>query len=659
MPGTPSFSWFDEPIKSSINSVFNGLKTGVESIDLLKKYKSAHFGVLKEMVGKIKVLGMSTAIPLADLYYPTTVSTAIRRRLYASEWHSIQEVENSRDPEKSKNKNIDGAVFVENSNRLVVLGGPGAGKTTFLKFLALAYSDKGIFEDTKLKTSKLPCFVSLPELARSDLDLLEHIARPIVHREGEYARAFIERSAKKGLCAILLDSLDEVPENLRKNLVEKIDFFCRTYPDNKVIISCRAADYKEVLPNFDEVEIVKLAKNAVEKIIRSWFKSERSKGDKLISAIKSDNSLSELTETPLLLSLLCIQFKHDLALPRRKVEVYKRCVETLLRDWDTTRGFRRASSYEAVSDMHKERLFEHLAGGATRTNLHYIFSDETVHGLAGEYLERIGVDPSLAKDVVSEIERHHGILERHSAESFCFSHASIQDYFIAKHAIDCRHDYELVKIHLENDSWSSVIEFICALHNDPVEIFKLMTKKASIKNLQNYPAIERRAKLLYLMYRCLSVGPTMRVDARNSANKHIVDSLQNFVRTMASTGVYPMCTISAVGVRHPYYYDKSQRPSLHNALLPYRKLTNEILNRPAPGFSEIAFNICDDVANKSSLTITDLAVILNITAPLSLSSPHKSILILEKTIKNLGNDAKWFERVISPSINYIQSQLDK
>jgi len=54
-------SWFDGPITQSINSVFDGLNASVESLDLLRKYYSAHIKSLKADVQHIKLLGMGSS----------------------------------------------------------------------------------------------------------------------------------------------------------------------------------------------------------------------------------------------------------------------------------------------------------------------------------------------------------------------------------------------------------------------------------------------------------------------------------------------------------------------------------------------------------------------------------------------------------------------
>lgn len=649
----PIISWFDEPVKKSVSSVFGGVNASVEAWDLFKKYRAAHFAMLREAVGKVKVLGMSTPMSLLDLYYPVRVSSDIRRRLYQSEWLTTQSAA-PRSSAGTEFRAIDGSQYVEKSNRLVVLGGPGAGKTTFLKYLALAYSEKVVFEGTKLKTSKLPFFVSLPELSKVDLGILDFISRPLIQREDEYAKDFIERSLKKGLAVVLLDSLDEVPDAGRASVIQRVKDFSISFPETKLVVSCRTADYKEVLENFDEAELVRLSRAAVRKIIGSWFKGDKNSAAKLLQVIESDAGIASLTETPLLLSLLCIQFRHDLILPRRKIEVYKRCVETLLRDWDTTRGFRRTSAYESLSDDHKERLFEHIAGRSSNEDQTYVLACGRLYELASEYISRLGLVESDAASVIHEIESHHGIIERHSMESFCFSHASIQDYFMARYALSRRIEMQVVKSRLEDESWAGVIEFICGLHAEPDEIFDLMVKRANLKDLKNYPAIERRAKLLFLIYRCLSVGPVLTREKAREVNSHILSSVQGFLELMAKSGVYAMCSYTAGGVRHPYFHVGQKRPSLHAALLPYRKLSNEILVRSVPDYAKAAFESCETILLADELNLLEISTLLNTVVPLSKVNPDEVLVALHRLKEKMGS-LSWLVRIIDESVATIQA----
>ena len=89
----------------------------------------------------------------------------------------------------------------------------------------------------------------------------------------------------------------------------------------------------ELLKVFFEIEISRLTEPAIKKIIRAWFRGSPKKARELINHLSIDKDVYSLTETPLLLSLLCIQYANDLNIPNRKTELYSRCIDALLRLW--------------------------------------------------------------------------------------------------------------------------------------------------------------------------------------------------------------------------------------------------------------------------------------------------------------------------------------
>lgn len=347
------------PIKQSVNSVFNGLNATVEALDLFQKYYNSHIASVKSEVEQIKLFGMSQSSLLNDLYTPANVSTTIKRRLFTDEW--IRQDRKSVEARREKDL-TSGMDFVEKNLSTAILGGPGAGKTTFLKYIALCYADKTIFQKNKLSKPLTPFFISLPALEKSKKTIINYISDPLIENTTPHAKAFIDRIFRLGTGVVLLDSLDEVNQSKRNDIIEEVTRFRTKYPKTKIVISCRTADYANTnISYFNEVEIARLDKNSIRKIIESFFKNEKDKGEQLKTIIDNDKSIDSLTETPLLLSLLCVQFKHDLTLPRRKVELFERCTQALLREWDTIRRFRRESAYQNLTDQAKERLFIEIA----------------------------------------------------------------------------------------------------------------------------------------------------------------------------------------------------------------------------------------------------------------------------------------------------------
>jgi predicted NACHT family NTPase len=653
--GIPVINWFDEPIKHSVKSVFDGINEKVEGWDLLKKYRNAHFDSLLQSVGNLKILGMGSPVKLTDIYYPAYISTTIHRRLYAKDWHSIRGGEDSHDEDiNSKNNDLIRADdYVEAHNNIVVLGGPGTGKTTLLKYLAYAYSDKNTFVESKLKTSKFPIFIKLPHLAKSRLSIESFAARELQKKTDKFAVAFLKKVFKSGLAVTLLDSLDEVSTEFRADTMQKVRDFSENYPKCSVIMSCRTADYEEILESFYEVELARLTSDAVTKIVCAWFGEGDERAKRLLVHIKNDDVLLSLTENPLLLSLLCIQFRHDLSLPKRKAELYKRCVDALLRDWDASRGFRRDTIYANISDERKERIFEHVAEHFFHFFPRYVFPEKQLLKKIGEYInDRFEIPASDAKIILKEIESHHGILERISADLYGFSHPSFQEYFTAKCALSRRDDMKIVREKFSDENWDSVIEFIVALREDPEEHFQLMLKKSAVGTLKTYPAMARRTMNLCLLYRCLSTGAAISAKTSKSCYAHIVKSQIEMAIIYREGGVIPFAVLMPDGVRHAYYYWR-KRKTLYDALQPLRKLANTIFAMPSKKYSDIALSIAKASESSEDSFVDDASLALCLVTPLASIVPGevKDIFIKLKKKAEKSSRFDFFVRMINESLS--------
>ena len=364
----PILNWFDEPIKQAIKSVFDDINNTTEALDIFKKYRRNHFQRLVESIRHVKILGMNQPIPLTDIYSPAMVSTTILGRLYEQEWLSVLPAGASSPVRRRQVGRLTRAdEFIEAHVRVSVLGSAGSGKTALLRHIALAMCDKKVFAETKFKTSTFPFFVHLPKYARDtggSQSISDYLATQLERYTDSYAPQFVQRLLRRGLASLLLDSLDEVPPSVREVVVEQIRETSRGYPECRIVVSCRTADYDPISDDFYEVEMARLTEPAVRTIVKAWFREDRTKERELLRHLKRDEAVRSLCETPLLLSLLCIQFRHDLALPKRKIELFKRCIDAFLRDWDASRSFRRDTVYSSLSDDRKERIFENVASRA-------------------------------------------------------------------------------------------------------------------------------------------------------------------------------------------------------------------------------------------------------------------------------------------------------
>lgn len=622
----PILNWFEEPIRQSVHSVFNDLNNATEALDIFKKYRNKHFHSLKVQVQNIKILGMTHPVPLIEIYSPAFVSTTIHGRLYEENWHSLRDQNAGNIAQARKSKNIvEADQFIESHKRVVILGGAGSGKTTLLRYLALAYADRTIFDSSKLNASKFPIFVSMLAYCQrkntSD-GLFDYVIRELEAKTDKYASNFVKRVLEKGVGVLLLDGLDEVPSAMRSEVINEIKAICERFPEASAVVSCRTADYIAILEDFYEVELAKLSRQAVDRIIEAWFKSDSIKIKRLKTHLRRDGGLQSLTETPLLLSLLCIQFRHDLSLPKRKTELYKRCVDAFLREWDASRGFRRDSAYASLSDDRKERIFEHVAGLSFATQIHYTFREKDLIKTIAECCQRFSIPKADGKTVLDEIERHHGILERFSTDTFMFSHPSFQEYFAARYFLSKRKELDYIKKNFEDDRWATVIEFIVSMHDDPAPILRFLKEQSKMTSLKNYPAMARRTRNLWLLYRCMNTGAALDPTVRTEMFSHLVDSQIQMSEIYVNGGVFPVAVLVPDGVRHSYVYFH-KRPTLYKALQPLRLLANEILLSPSEDYANNVVRSLEGLKTPqtSSESISYWGLILCLVVPISSVNP--------------------------------------
>jgi predicted NACHT family NTPase len=575
---------------------------------------------------------MSNPINLVNIYSPSYVSPTIHNRLFDRKRDSIEDV-TAKVIEKDTEKNTECRAdeFIESKDKVVVLGRTGSGKTTLLRYLALAYSKKEVFESSRLKTSKIPFYVSMYDYSKNDIKLFDYIVNPLVLSTNKYAKDYFTRLLQKDKAIIFLDALDEVPIKIRDKYVTYIKDFSDTYPECKIVITCRTADYTSNFDNFFEVELIKLKQPAVAKIIKAWFQDTPHKAKKLLSLLRREGDVRSLTETPLLLSLLCIQFRHDLALPKRKTELYERCINAFLRDWDASRGFRRDSAYSILSDETKESIFQEVAGHYfLKDQIQLTFPESELHNLVGCYCERFGCKVNEGKSIIDDIERHHGIIEKFSQSFYTFSHSSFQEYFAARFIINNRTELEVVKKYFDNEQWANVNEFIVSIHRKPSEILSFLAAQSNMIRLKTYPAMALRTKRLLSLYRCLSVSHYLTNPDRRTFYKHIVDSQIEMARIYGEGGVNPVAVLRPDGVHHAYFYTK-QRSTLRDALQPYRMFSNEILFNPSDIYSEI---VISELQKKGFLTkdhksIKDNSLALSLAIPIASIHPEQVKKLLD------------------------------
>jgi predicted NACHT family NTPase len=322
---------------------------------------------------------------------------------------------------------VPGLEAVEKYSKLMILGKPGAGKTTFLKYLAILCNngnDKG--RDTvgaglgnnsrrpqtrsqqnppsqpspstdNLSTKPalfclVPIFVTLKDFAdaANKPGLLEYISQQFSDCGfvGAIHESPLQDVIKYGRALVLLDGLDEVREEDNSRVLKEIRDFSEQFRDNHFVMTCRIAAREYTFEKFTEVEVADFDDEQISTFATKWFKNKAVKAETFIKRLEDNDRIKQLAASPLLLTLLCLAFEESGDFPANRSELYKEGLDALLKKWDAKRGIYRDQVYKKLSVQRKEELLSKIAL-TTFERGDYFFKQKVAEQYIIEYIRNL------------------------------------------------------------------------------------------------------------------------------------------------------------------------------------------------------------------------------------------------------------------------------
>lgn len=379
-------------------------------------------------LAKTRLLGSANEINLESLFtevfFVPEASASRRFSSAAMSFSDFSELNSQRNTERLGAKDA-----LTQNDRLYILGTPGAGKSTFLKHVAVSAAKGQIFG--------LPIFVSLKDWSDSKRSFIDHLTHEFDVCGFADAKPVVLALLNSGDAILLLDGLDEVAtaDGVRDQVVKTIVEIERKYPQTKILLTCRTSANDHSFSQFKYVEIADFHAEQQEHFVKRWFSNEPAKASSFLEQFSDDTSrtLRELGRKPLLLAFLCITYEQTLDFPRTKSALHAEAIDVLLNKWDASRSIKR-DQYGLTGAQRKRQFLAQLAIRTFELDK-YAISTVLIEAVLQRFLLKVpGAEQYQEVDAGSlarSLEAAHGIIVERAVGLFAFSHLSIHEYFAA------------------------------------------------------------------------------------------------------------------------------------------------------------------------------------------------------------------------------------
>jgi NACHT domain len=341
----------------------------------------------------------------------------------------------------------------------VLVGGPGAGKSTYVKHSVLQVLDTN--------NSSTPFFVRLRDYDQN-MSIEELIIRNLEAARVPNPTEFVHSEVRKPSHSCVLDGLDEVRPQLFASVCDDINKFYhehfQTPYSGRLIITCRKEAYRSTPLVIQDIwEVVPLDDRQIQAFAESWPLGYPV--SKSASGFWNDLSASakvlEVSRSPLLLvGSLLLYTESNTGIPGERVRYLERIKNTLVEEWATAQGHAPDPGRAAYTPVLTEIALEMHTRQTPE-----ITKDECVKFIA-DVLPQYGLERDAAGGFLESLATKTGILVRDVPGHVIFVQFALQEFFASIKLTDRYTADEIANLKPEN-WWREPVIFAIARAPSP------------------------------------------------------------------------------------------------------------------------------------------------------------------------------------------------
>lgn len=363
------------------------------------------------------------------------------------------------------------------SNRLVIRGPAGAGKTTLVHWIAVQAASRSFDPPLEIWNRVVPFLIRLRQFSDAGLPRPEQFPSLVAPSISDtMPPGWVHRVLQSGDAVVMVDGVDEVTEPRRAEVRSWLKDIVDTFPKCRFVVTSRPHAVEQNWlhsEGFLDADLQPMDMAGIETFIDHWHRAVREEvqreeeiasldrlAENLKFTLRGNLAIRRLATNPLLCSVICALHRDtNEQLPEDRLDLYERCCSMLLERRDPESGLK-LQGYPRLSYRQKRALLDDLAYWMVKNDWSEIPLNSAqdrlqkkIESLRSD--ERDGIALTGDTSLRFFLERS-GILREPSKGRLDFAHRTFQE-FMAANASVTEGDIGVLLSNAAKAQWREVI----------------------------------------------------------------------------------------------------------------------------------------------------------------------------------------------------------